>query len=48
MDCEKMCEIKRVRQRVEYENKRVGELTGGWRVDCEKKSKTKILRGLGH
>ena len=40
MDCKKMCEIKRVRLRVECEKmceiKRVGALRGGRRVDCEK------------
>ena len=36
-----MCEIKRIRQRVECEKKRVGGLRGGRRVDYEKMCKIK-------
>ena len=50
MDCEKMCEIKSVRQRVECKHKRVGALNGRRRMDCGGWTAKKCvkLRRLGH
>ena len=49
VDCEKMCKIKRVRRRVEWEKmceiKRVGALRSRRRVECEKMSK---IKRIGH